>query len=83
MANWGYAISQGLAGGANAIGILADQQLKEDAETRAANRQLDIQMRLDAARELGAQRAAEYKQAQAAKRAQEINAGADGSCGPM
>lgn len=59
--NFGYALAQGLAGAAKAGAGIADQQMKEAAEERAANRQLEIQMRLDAAREMMAMRADERR----------------------
>lgn len=58
-----YALSQGLAGAAHAGAGMADQQLKEEAEARMADRRLSDQLRLDAAREAMAERAADRKQA--------------------
>lgn len=52
-----YALSQGLAGAARAGAGMADQQIKEDAEARMADRKLSDQLRLDAAREAMQERA--------------------------
>lgn len=51
MADWGYALGQGIAAGAKTAGGLIDASIKEDADIRAANRQLDTQTRLLAAQE--------------------------------
>ena len=48
MPNWGYAIGQGLAKGADAIGMLADQQIKQNYDEIIANRNLDMKVRMEA-----------------------------------
>lgn len=81
MANFGYALAKGLEGGANAIGLLADQKIREDADARAADRALANQERLMAAQEMMKQRAKEWDQSQAKTRALEIRDKAKGILG--
>lgn len=59
MADWGYALSQGIASGAQVGGGLIDASLKEDADKRASDRRLDDQQRLLAAQEAMQERVAE------------------------
>lgn len=60
MADWGYALGQGIGAGAKSASGIIDSQLKEEAELRAADRQLDYQQRLMAAQELMQERAREH-----------------------
>jgi hypothetical protein len=49
MADWGNAVGQGLEAAAGSAVTSIDQQTKEDIDNRAANRDLDIKIRLAAA----------------------------------
>lgn len=60
MADWGYAIGQGIGAGAKSASGIIDTQIKEDADARAADRQLDLQMRLQASQEAMQERAREH-----------------------
>jgi hypothetical protein len=60
MADWGYALGQGIGAGAKSASGIMDAQIKEDADIRAANRQLELQERLNASQELMQQRAREH-----------------------
>lgn len=78
MANWGYAVTQAVAGGAqSAVGSI-DTQLKATADQQAADRELDMKTRLLAVQESMAQRAEERKRAQALQQGQAVSAGATG-----
>jgi len=65
MANWGYALAQGVAAGAKSASGMLDDQMKAEAKAaaddRAGDRQLDMQLRLEAARESMRERAEERK----------------------
>jgi hypothetical protein len=69
--NWGYALAQGGAAAAGAGADLADKQLKEEAEMRAADRKLADQERLLAIQEAMKNRAAERFSAVAKQKAGE------------
>ena len=57
--NWAYAMSQGAAHAAGAAADIADRQMKEEAEMRAADRKLSDQERLLAIQDAMKTRAAE------------------------
>ena len=59
--NLGYALSQGAAGAAQGVGVLADTQLKANADQVALNQKLDFNTREKAAEIMLNQRAAEYR----------------------
>ncbi len=61
MANWGYAIAQGIGAGAQSASGMLDAKMKEDADVRAADRKLAIEERLMASREAMEARADERR----------------------
>jgi hypothetical protein len=76
--NLGYAIGQGMAAGAQSLAHDIDTRMKEDADARAANRDLDIKLRLKAADEAMTQRAEERHRAQALQQGKDIETKAQG-----
>lgn len=78
MSQWAYALSQGAAAAADSVTRGIDKKLKEDADARAANRDLDIKMRILAAQEMMVQRAEERKRQGNIAMGTEIDAKAKG-----
>jgi len=82
MSNWGYALAQGLAAGAQSASGMLDAQMKredqEAADVRAANRKLDMESRLNAAKEAMQERAEERKRQASRAQGQEITSRAQG-----
>lgn len=74
----GYAIAQGVAGAAASGVTTIDQQLKEEADNRAANRDLDIKQRLAAAQQQLQFQADDRKRALAVQQGQAVTTGATG-----
>lgn len=61
MADWGYALGQGIGAGAKSASGILDSQIKEEADIRAADRKLEMEQRLLAAQELMNDRAREHQ----------------------
>jgi hypothetical protein len=78
MADWGNAVGQGLAAAANSGVDTIDRQMKEEADNRAANRDLDIKIRLAAATQQLQYQADDRKRALAVQQGKTINEGATG-----
>lgn len=78
MADWGNAVGQGLAAAANSGVDTLDRQMKEEADNRAANRDLDIKVRLAAATQQLQYQADDRKRALAVQQGKAINEGATG-----
>jgi hypothetical protein len=81
MANWGQILAGGVSAAADSASGILGKQIQEDADKRAADRQLANQERLMATQEMMKQRAKEWDQNAAKSRAMEINAKADGILG--
>lgn len=76
--NWAYAVSQAVGGAAQSAVAGVDRQLKDEADQRAANRELDLKTRLMAADEAMKNRIEDRKRAKAVDQGQAINTGATG-----
>lgn len=78
MSNWGGILAGALGGAADVAGKQAQRGMQEEAEMRASDRALANQERLMAARMMMEQRAKEWEQGQASRRAAEIDTDAQG-----
>lgn len=78
MAEWAYGLSQGIAGAAGSAVTSVDAKMKEELDNRAANRDLDIKIRLMAANQQLQYQADDRKRALALKQGKDIGTAATG-----